>query len=257
MRKSLSLWISALAAWTGACAESPAQVEQTGVPADPPPVTVPSSVVILEFVAGDGQILTAGETAPEAFVVEARDSGGALLTGIPITMRATVEGGLFLPLETQSTDGEGRVSYNFQAPPTALLLGVQASAPGAETVFVSVESHAGPAVSLDVQVDPTAISIGSTATVDVVSLDRFGNVAELSGLELTIGGSAAFLAGRTIHAVEPGEGTILARLGTVRDSAYFAVFGSGCEIAAPISACLRAGSSRAGTSGPGTPRGHR
>ena len=224
MRKSLSLWISVLAAWTAACAESPAQVEQAGAPADPLPVTVPSSLVILEFVAGDGQILTAGETAPEAFVVEARDSDGTLLTGIPITMRATVEGGLFLPLETQSTDGEGRVSYNFQAPPTALLLGVQASAPGAETVFVSVESHAGPAVSLIVAVEPSAIPLGNTATVEVVSHDRFGNVAELSGLELTVSGSAAVLAGRTIHAVEPGEGTILAQQRTLRDSASFAVF---------------------------------
>ncbi len=224
MRKSLSLWILPLAAWAAACSDSSALVEQTGVSADPPPVTAPSSLVILEFVAGDGQILTAGETAPEAFVVEARDSGGVLLAGIPITMRATVEGGLFLPLETQSTDGEGRVSYNFQAPPTALTLGVQASAPGAETVFVSVESHAGPAVSLVVAIEPSTIPLGDTASVDVVSHDRFGNLAQLSGLELTIGGSAAILAGRTIHAVEPGEGTILAREGTLRDSASFVVF---------------------------------
>lgn len=229
MLKRASLWALPLAVWAATCSEPSALVDETASPAAPPPVTAPASVVILEFVAGDGQILTAGEPAPEAFVVEARDSGGTLLRGIPITMRATVEGGLFLPLETQSTDGEGRVSYNFQAPPTALLLGVQASAPGAETVFISVESHAGPAASLDVQVDPSAISIGSTATVEVVGHDRFGNVAELPDLELTIEGSAAILTGGVIEGIELGVGMILAQSGALRDSTSFIVIQPGLE----------------------------
>lgn len=225
MRKRLTLCILPLAAWAAACSEPSALLEPTTTPADSPPVTVPASVVTLAFVSGDGQILTAGETAPEAFVVEARDSGGALLTGIPVTMRATVEGGLFLPQETQSTDAEGQVSYTFQAPPTASSLGVQASAPGAETVFISVVSKAGPAESLVMQLEPSAISIGSTATVEVTGHDQFGNVAELPGLELTIDGSAGVLNGGTIEGVELGEGIIRAQSGELLDSTSFVVYG--------------------------------
>ncbi|MEN8144875.1 MAG: hypothetical protein ABFS14_07975 [Gemmatimonadota bacterium] len=224
MRKRLTTWTALLAVAAG-CSEPTALSETTGSSGDPAPPPPPTSVVTLQFVAGDGQILTAGETAPEAFVVEARDSRGMPVPDLAITMRATLEGGLFLPQETQTTSADGRVSYSFEAPPSAVALGIQASAPGASAAFLSVEIHAGPAVSLDVQLDPEAVLLGTAATIQVEGFDRFGNLAELPGLELSVDGSAAILAGATIEGAELGEGMIRAQAGELSDSASFIVYG--------------------------------
>jgi hypothetical protein len=170
------------------------QLTVTGPPAPPPPPPAPPpprpAAERTGFVLGMGQRGRVGETAPLPVVFEVRDSAGAALRGIAVSLSA-VNGRLVGAQATTDSLGQVRAQVVFgeRAGVATVVSGTVGSIVRQATLFPAAAPPSRIVVLLDgnTLVGQVVLLANRAAQLRIFCRDPFGNPVALTGLRATVG----------------------------------------------------------------------